>query len=49
MIKHHVKEEEQRDGMFAKAKKADLDLNELGDELSARKKELMKQKKNGRN
>jgi len=49
MIKHHVKEEEQRDGMFAKAKKADLDLNELGEQLSARKKELMKQKKNGRN
>ena len=28
MIKHHVKEEEQRDGMFAHAKKADLDLKE---------------------
>src|SRR5262249_25589987 len=26
MIKHHVKEEEQRDGMFAQAKKADVDL-----------------------
>jgi len=49
MIKHHVKEEEQRDGMFAKAKKADLDLYDLGEQLSARKKELMKQKKNGRN
>lgn len=47
MIKHHVKEEEQRDGMFAKAKKSDLDLAELGEELQARKKELMKQK-NGR-
>lgn len=42
MIKHHVKEEEQRDGMFAKAKKADLDLKELGAELKARKDELMK-------
>ena len=42
MIKHHVKEEEQRDGMFAKAKKADLDLAELGAELKARKDELMK-------
>lgn len=49
MIKHHVKEEEQRDGMFAKAKKADLDLDTLGEQMSARKKELMKQKKNGRN
>jgi hemerythrin superfamily protein len=48
MIKHHVKEEEQRDGMFAKAKKADLDLDTLGEELQARKMELMKQKKNGR-
>ncbi len=44
MIKHHVKEEEQRDGMFAKAKKADLDLEALGEQLQARKKELMKQK-----
>lgn len=43
MIKHHVKEEEQRDGIFAKAKKADLDLDELGEELKARKDELMKQ------
>jgi hemerythrin superfamily protein len=42
MIKHHVKEEEQRDGMFAKAKKSDLDLEELGAELKARKAELMK-------
>lgn len=41
MIKHHVKEEEQRDGMFAKAKKADLDLNELGAKLEARKQRLM--------
>jgi hemerythrin superfamily protein len=45
MIKHHVKEEEQRDGMFAKAKKADLDLDALGEELKARKDELMKQMK----
>ena len=48
MIKHHVKEEEQRDGMFAKAKKADLDLETLGEQLSTRKKALMKLKKNGR-
>jgi hypothetical protein len=40
-IKHHVKEEEQRDGMFAQAKKAGLDLEALGEEMAARKKELM--------
>lgn len=45
MIKHHVKEEEQRGGMFAKAKQADLDLKELGAEMKARKDELMKEKK----
>ena len=42
-IKHHVKEEEQKDGMFAKAKKADLDMLELGAEMKARKDELMAQ------
>ena len=42
MIKHHVKEEEQKDGMFARAKKADLDLKELGAEMKARKDELMR-------
>jgi hemerythrin superfamily protein len=41
MIKHHVKEEEQRDGMFAEAKKSDMDLVALGEQLLARKKELM--------
>ena len=45
MIRHHVKEEEQRDGLFAKAKKADLDLKELGAELKARKEALMKEMK----
>lgn len=40
MIKHHVKEEEQAGGMFAKAKKSDMDLKALGDELRARKGEL---------
>ena len=48
MIKHHVKEEEQRDGMFAKAKKADLDLDELGAELKARKDQLMRGYKNSK-
>jgi hemerythrin superfamily protein len=41
MIKHHVKEEEKSGGMFAKARKARLDLAELGARLQARKKELM--------
>jgi hemerythrin superfamily protein len=42
MIKHHVHEEEMRDGMFAKAKKSSMDLDEIGQQLAARKKELMK-------
>jgi len=41
MIKHHVKEEEQRGGMFSEAKKADMDLAGLGQQLKARKDELM--------
>lgn len=45
MIKHHVKEEEQRDGMFAKAKKAELDLRELGADMKTRKDQLMKEMK----
>ena len=40
-IKHHVKEEEQRDGVFAQAREKDLDLEKLGAEMAARKKELM--------
>ena len=32
-IKHHVKEEEQPGGMFAKAKKSSMDLIALGEEL----------------
>jgi hemerythrin superfamily protein len=45
MIKHHVKEEEQPGGMFAEARKSDMDLQALGDELMARKKELQAQSK----
>ena len=40
MIKHHVKEEEQRDGMFAKARSSRMDLVSLGEQLAERKKEL---------
>ena len=42
MIKHHVKEEEQKDGMFAEAKQArKMNLVELGAQMFARKSELM--------
>jgi hemerythrin superfamily protein len=41
MIKHHVKEEEQPGGMFAKARQSQMDLRELRARLAARKKELM--------
>jgi hypothetical protein len=41
MIKHHVKEEERRDGMFAKARQAAMDLKALGERLASRKAELM--------
>jgi hemerythrin superfamily protein len=41
-IEHHVKEEEQRmEGMFAQAKKAGLDMDALGEQLAARKEELV--------
>jgi hemerythrin superfamily protein len=40
MIKHHVKEEEQPGGMFAEAKKSDMDLQALGEQLLVRKQEL---------
>ena len=42
-IKHHVKEEEQRDGIFAQAKASDVDLEGMLEQLQARKKELQKQ------
>ena len=40
MIKHHVKEEEQPGGMFAEARKSDMDLDALGEQMAARKEEL---------
>jgi hypothetical protein len=43
MIKHHVKEEEQPGGMFAEARKSDMDLASLGERLQARKKTLQSQ------
>ena len=41
MIKHHVKEEEQRGGMFAEARDSNMDLATLGEQLAVRKSELM--------
>ncbi|MEO6717324.1 MAG: hemerythrin domain-containing protein [Novosphingobium sp.] len=47
-IEHHVEEEEKpRDGLFARAAKADVDLDELGAKLAARKEELLKLAKAG--
>jgi hemerythrin superfamily protein len=40
MIKHHVKEEEQPGGMFAEARKSDMDLAALGEQMANRKAEL---------
>ncbi|MEO8017467.1 MAG: hemerythrin domain-containing protein [Pseudomonadota bacterium] len=43
MIKHHVKEEEQPGGMFAEARKSEMDLVALGEQMMARKGELESQ------
>ena len=41
-IEHHVHEEERRsDGIFAQARAAGLDMDELGDRLKARKEEIL--------
>jgi hypothetical protein len=40
MIKHHVKEEEQPGGMFAEARKSEMDLQQLGEQIATRKAEL---------
>ena len=43
-IEHHVEEEEKRmEGLFAQARKAELDMDALGEELAARKLELTEQ------
>ncbi|MDB5715969.1 MAG: hemerythrin [Sphingomonadales bacterium] len=45
-IKHHVQEEERwLRGMFAQSRRTDLDMEELGAALQARKDELLKQAK----
>jgi hemerythrin superfamily protein len=41
MIEHHVEEEEKRvEGMFSQARKAGLDIDDLGERMLARKEEL---------
>ena len=41
-IEHHVEEEEKRmEGLFAQARKAGLDMDELGEQLASRKAELL--------
>jgi hypothetical protein len=47
MIKHHVKEEEQPGGMFAEARKSDMDLDDLGRRMAERKKEIVETGVNG--
>ena len=47
-IEHHVEEEEKRmEGMFAQARKAGLDMDALGEQLAARKAELIATYKTG--
>ena len=41
-IEHHVQEEEKRlEGLFSQARKAGLDMDALGEQLAARKKQLL--------
>ena len=47
-IEHHVKEEErQQDNIFTQARKTDVDLDVLGEQMAARKAELMQQAESG--
>jgi hemerythrin superfamily protein len=47
-IEHHVEEEEKRvEGMFSQARKAGLDMDDLGHRMFARKEELMEQARAG--
>ena len=39
-IEHHIKEEEGPNGIFAQARKGDLDMKAIGEQLAERKKEL---------
>jgi hypothetical protein len=47
-IEHHVEEEEKpHEGLFAQARKADIDMKELGERMAERKAELMKDAEDG--
>jgi len=47
-IEHHVEEEEKRlEGLFSQARKAELDMDALGEQLAARKAELLTQTESG--
>ena len=47
-IEHHVEEEEKRmEGLFAQARKAGLDMDALGEQLAARKADLLKETESG--
>jgi hemerythrin superfamily protein len=47
-IEHHVKEEERQSGnIFSQARKTDVDLDALGEQMLARKTELMQQAEGG--
>jgi len=42
-IKHHVKEEEMRGGIFSAARETEIDLAALGEQMASRKEELLAQ------
>ncbi len=47
-IEHHIEEEEKRmEGLFSQARKAGIDMDSLGEQLAARKSELMQQAASG--
>jgi hypothetical protein len=47
-IEHHVREEEKMHGnMFSQARKTDVDLEALGEQMAARKAELQRQAESG--
>jgi hypothetical protein len=46
-IKHHVKEEEKRGGVFAQVKDSDLDLDGMGAQLATRKEQLKTEMETG--
>ena len=48
MIEHHVEEEEKRvEGMFSQARKAGLDMDDLGERMAAEKEQLIASYKAG--